>query len=261
MNKAQPPEKLNTSSLLTAESLTIGYGVKVVAKEIAFTLSPGEILILLGPNGCGKSTLLKTLSGELLPLSGKVSILGREISEMSPKERAHFMSLVTTKRVVNARMTVDELVTLGRYPHMNFLLQEREEDRAAIEHAMELTGITEMRDSFVDTLSDGQLQRVMIARSLCQETPLILLDEPASFLDLHFQIRLMELLSKAAKEEGKGLVIALHDTRQAALLADQMICFTKDGVRLLTNPKEELSEDLIREMYSLEASPYDSLWR
>ena len=261
MDKAQTPEKLNKESLLTADSLSIGYGAKVVAEEISFTLSSGEILILLGPNGCGKSTLLKTLSGEILPLSGKISVSGREITGLSPKERAHLMSLVTTKRVVNARMTVEELVTLGRYPHMNFLLQEREEDRKAVEHAMDLTGITEMRESFVDTLSDGQLQRVMIARSLCQETPLILLDEPASFLDLHFRIRLMELLSRAAKEEGKGLIIALHDTREAILLADQMICFTKTGGQRLTDPKEELSESLIREMYSLEASPYDSLWQ
>ena len=261
MNKTKPIEKLNTSPLLTADSLSIGYGTKLVAERISFCLTPGKILILLGPNGCGKSTLLKTLSGELQPLSGRVSVAGQDLAAMSPKERAHHMSLVTTKRVVNARMTVTELVTLGRYPHMNFLLQEREEDRKAVEHAMELTGIMGMRDSFVDTLSDGQLQRVMIARSLCQETPLILLDEPASFLDLHFQIRLMELLSKAAKEEGKGLIIALHDTRQAALLADQMICFTKEGVRLLENPREELAEDLIREMYTLEASPYDSLWK
>ena len=245
--------------LLSAEQLSVGYGNKTVAGEISFHVDPGEILILLGPNGCGKSTLLKTLSGELPVLSGKLLLEGRPIAEYKAGELAQKRSLVTTGRTVNARMTVRELVRMGRFPYMNYLMKEKEEDTRALEHAMELTGILELQDSFVETLSDGQLQRVMIARALCQDTPLILLDEPASYLDLHYTVELMKLL-KAAAGEGKAMVIALHDTRQAQVLADRLLCFVNGEVRMLREP-EDLTEQLIREMYRLSTTEYDFLWK
>ena len=245
--------------LLSAEQLSVGYGNKTVAGEISFHVDPGEILILLGPNGCGKSTLLKTLSGELPVLSGDLLLDGQPVVAYTAGELAQKRSLVTTGRIVNARMTVRELVRMGRFPYMNYLMKEKAEDTRAVEHAMELTGIRELKDSFVETLSDGQLQRVMIARALCQDTPLILLDEPASYLDLHYTVELMKLL-KAAAGEGKGMVIALHDTRQAQVLADRLLCFVNGEVRLLNEPSG-LSEQLIREMYRLSTTEYDFLWK
>lgn len=245
--------------LLLARQLSVGYGNRLVAEKISFSVGPGEILILLGPNGCGKSTLLKTLSGELPALSGELLLEGRPIGEYTAGQLAEKRSLVTTGRIVNARMTVRELVRMGRFPYMNYLMKERETDTRAIDHAMELTGTSRLKDSFVETLSDGQLQRVMIARALCQDTPLILLDEPASYLDLHYTVELMKLLKDAAGE-GKGLVIALHDTRQAQALADRLLCFVNGEVKLLEEP-DRLSEEMIREMYRLSTTEYDFLWK
>lgn len=246
--------------MLTVEELSIGYGRKTIAKKIGFTLSDGEILVLLGPNGSGKSTLLRTLSGELPPLQGTIRLGDRSLSEMSPRERAREMSLVNTKRILRARMTVRELVLLGRYPYMNAFLTEKEEDTAALEKAMKLTDTAELSEQYADTLSDGQLQRVMLARALCQDTPLILLDEPASFLDLHFRIRLLMILRQVAKEEGKGLIIAMHEVRDARILADRILCVSGGKGRVLNEPEKELTPEMIREMYGIFPSEYDRLW-
>ncbi len=256
--------------ILTAEELAIGYPEKRVAGDISFSLKEGEILVLLGPNGCGKSTLLKTLSGELAPVSGRAVFEEKDprtgktgqksIYRMSPGERARRVSLVTPQKNIRARLTVREVILLGRYPYMDHFLKEKESDRLALERAMDLTGTRDLEDSLVDRLSDGQRQRVAIARAFCQDTRLILLDEPMSFLDLHYQIRLIEILKKAAGEEGRTLVIALHDVREAEILADRILCFLPDGVRLLDDPSL-LTDDLIRRMYQLEKSQYDALWR
>ena len=253
--------KKQENAILSAGDLTIGYGSRVVAEGITFSLRQGEILALLGPNGCGKSTLLSTLAGRIPALSGDVTLGDDPVSTLSVKERARRMALVTTKRDMKARLTAREVVLLGRYPYMDGFLREREQDTEACDKAMELVGIRELSGSFADCLSDGQLQRVMLARALCQDTPLILLDEPFSFLDLHFRIRLLEMLRKAAKEEGRGLVMALHDLKEASLIADHLLCFTKEGVRLLQDPKKELKEELIRDMYDLPGSEYDLLWK
>ena len=252
---------VNTGCLLSAESLSIGYREHIVAEKIAFSIKKGEILTLLGPNGCGKSTLLKTLCGSLPPLKGEIKYGDIPLSQFSSKEKAERIALVTTKREVKARLTVREIVLLGRYPYMDSLLRERSEDTEACEHAMELTGVAELAYKPADRLSDGQLQRVMLARALCQDTELILMDEPFSFLDLNFRIRILKLLEKAAKEEDKGLIIALHDLREAALISDRMLCFTKSGVRLLEDPYEELNEELIRDIYDIEGSEYEALWK
>ena len=250
----------NSGSVLSAENLTIGYGNKIVKEDILFSLDRGEILALLGPNGCGKSTLLATLAGRIPALSGNVLLEGDSLSRLSVRERAKRAALVTTKRDVKARLTVRDVVLLGRYPYMDGLLREREEDREACDRAMELTGISGLSESFADCLSDGQLQRVMLARALCQDTPLILLDEPFSFLDLHFRIRLLDILHRAAKEEQRTLVVALHDLKEAVLMADRVLCFTGEGVKLLEDPKKELTEEMVRDMYDLQGSDYDGLW-
>ena len=247
--------------LLTASSVSTGYRDHKVTDDISFQLEKGKILTLLGSNGCGKSTLLKTLCGSIPPLSGEIDIEGRPLRSLTAKEKAGRIALVTTRREIKARLTVRDVVLLGRYPYMDSLMREKSTDTEACDHAMEMTGITELADKPADCLSDGQLQRVMLARALCQDSKIILLDEPFSFLDLNFRIRILKLLERAAKEEGRGLVIALHDLREAALISDRILCFTGSGVQLLMHPKEELTEDRIRSIYGIEGTEYDSLWK
>ena len=256
---------MNENVILRTKDLSIGYGKSVIAGEIDLSLREGEILCLLGPNGCGKSTLLRTLSGAQPALSGEVLYNEREINSIPVKDRARLCGIVTTGRDVRADLTVREVIMLGRYPYMNFLLSETEEDREMVEKAMQETGTLEMAHLPYHRLSDGQKQRVMLARALSQGTPLILLDEPASFLDLHFQIQLIDTLKKAAKEQKKALVIALHDTRQAAILADRILCFTGEKKTMTGTPEEILTDEKIREIYELteaELKPeYFPLWK
>ena len=250
---------------LACEDLSIGYEKKSLSEHISFSLMPGEILCLLGPNGCGKSTLLRTLAGAQAALFGKVLLEGRELSAYSPAERATRLGIVTTEREVKAELSCREVILLGRYPYMNLMLKERPEDTAVLGRAMEWTGTTDLAERLYHTLSDGQKQRVMLARAFCQDTPVILLDEPASFLDLHHQISLIRMLKKAAKEHGKTMVVALHDTRQARVLADRILAFTGAGKTRIGTPEEILTSENIRKIYDLSdelTDPlYDPLWR
>ena len=261
MVKKEIMDKSEMSRLLSVSSVSIGYRDHTVAENISFQLDEGEILTLLGSNGCGKSTMLKTLCGSIPAISGEIDIEGRPLQSFTAKEKAERIALVTTRREIKARLTVRDVVLLGRYPYMDSLLREKSSDTEACEHAMELTGITELADKYADCISDGQLQRVMLARALCQDSKIILLDEPFSFLDLHFRIRILKLLERAAKEEGRGIVIALHDLREAALISDRILCFTDTGVQLLMHPEEELTEDRIRSIYDIEGSEFDVLWK
>lgn len=251
--------------ILESKGLRIGYGKNVVAEDITFSLEVGEILCLLGPNGCGKSTLLRTLSGAQAPLTGEVILGGKDLRSYSNAERASKLSIVTTGREVKAQLTCREVILLGRYPYMNLMLTERPEDTEVLKRAMEWTETGDLESRVYHTLSDGQKQRVMLARAFCQDTPLILLDEPASFLDLHHQIALIRMLRTAAKEQGKSMVIALHDTRQARVLADRILAFTGNGQTRLGTPETVLTPENIRRIYDLSGDltdpVYEPLWR
>ena len=250
--------------LLEAKDLCIGYGKKTVTENVTFSLRRGEILCLLGPNGCGKSTLLRTLSGAQPALSGEILLEGEPLSSYSPTRRATRLSIVTTDREVKAELTSREVILLGRYPYMNLLLTERPEDTEILNRSMEMTGTAELAGKLYRTLSDGQKQRIMLARALCQDTPLILLDEPASFLDLYHQIELIRML-KGAAEQGKAMVIALHDTRQARVLADRILAFTGEGRTVTDRPEVILNGENIRKIYGLSEAhmepEYAPLWQ
>lgn len=247
------------TGILEVRDLSMGYGKLCIADNISFSLKQGEILCLLGPNGCGKSTLLRTLSGAQPALSGDILLEGRPLHTYTPTEKASRLSVVTTEREVKAELTCREVVLLGRYPYMNLLLTERPEDTEILNRVMEQTGTKEMEDRQYHTLSDGQKQRIMLARALCQDTPLILLDEPASFLDLFHQIELIRML-KTAAGQGKTMVIALHDTRQARVLSDRILAFTGDGETRLDLPENILTSEGIRQIYGLSGVHMDPMY-
>ena len=207
-------------------NLAIGYtnrhSVKTVAEGITETIYSGELTCLLGENGAGKSTLLRTLSGFLPPLSGEISILGKPLSGYKEKDLATVIGVVLTERTNLQNMTVEELVGMGRSPYTGFWGRLSPEDRAKVGEALELVGITALRGRLVQTLSDGERQKVMIAKALAQETPIIFLDEPTAFLDYPSKVEILRLLGRLSRDFGKTIFLSTHDLELALRVADRV---------------------------------------
>lgn len=244
----------NMKPSIELKGLTTGYrgrnGETVIERNLSACLSRGEFTCLLGPNGAGKTTLLRTLSGFLPPLEGSIVINGREMQEWTETELSRQLSVVLTERPSVTSMTVEQLVGIGRSPYTGFWGRLTDHDRKVVEEAMRLTGITSMKDRNVDTLSDGERQKVMIAKSLAQETPVIFLDEPTAFLDFPSKVEMMRLLRKLAKEEGKTVFQSTHDLNMALRLADRLWLVDKElGMR--TGTPGELAESGDLERYFL----------
>lgn len=210
--------------LIRTENLTTGYRVgkeeKRITSGLTVSLPASSMTCLLGPNGAGKSTLMRTLAGFQKPLSGAVFAGGRELSEMSGKERAAMIGVVLTDKPMLENMDVASLVALGRTPYTDFWGRLTKKDYAAVEEAMELVGITELRNRDVRSLSDGERQKAMIAKALAQQTPVIFLDEPTAFLDFPSKVDIMRLLSRLAATAGKTVFVSTHDLDIAFQTAD-----------------------------------------
>lgn len=206
--------------LLLTESLSIGYKNHAVQTELSLTLHEGELVCMLGKNGCGKSTLLRTLGGLQSSLSGKVYMKGREISHISARERAQLFSIVLTERVENSNMTVWDIVSLGRFPHNNWLGQLTENDKHLVRDAIHKVKLDDKTHTYIYCLSDGERQRAMIARALAQDTPLILMDEPTAHLDLPNRVDTMLLLRELAHTTQKTILLSTHELDLALQTAD-----------------------------------------
>lgn len=234
-------------SVITGEHLLIGYrlggrGVKRVHEDLSFSLHSGELTCLLGPNGAGKSTLLKTLSGGRTLLDGKLRLCGEPFGKYSETRRSRLVGVVLTDKVYAGGLRVHQLVALGRYPYTGFFGRLGAEDRRVVDWAMEAVGVTGKAGSYVAELSDGERQKVMIAKVLAQQCPVILLDEPTAFLDIISRIEVMNLLHRLAREEHKAVLLSTHDIEQALLLADSLWLMSRtDG--LLCGTTEDLVLD------------------
>lgn len=230
---------------IRVERLTTGYtgrnGSKVaVTGSLSASLHGGELTCLLGPNGAGKSTLLRTLSGFLPPLDGEIFIEGKRLSAHTPAELAKVIGVVLTERLHLNNMTVEELVGLGRSPYTGFWGRLSGEDRRIVNRSMELVRVEGMRGRMVSTLSDGERQKVMIAKALAQETPVIFLDEPTAFLDYPSKVEIMQLLLSLAHGEGKTVFLSTHDLELSLQIADRIWLVDKEkGV--VTGTPEDLS--------------------
>ena len=215
------------SPLLQTRNLQTGYrsgGKKTITTKGPLTLEvrAGQLICLLGPNGAGKSTLLRTLAGLHAPLEGRVESNGADLRQLTPTQRARTVSLVLTERVGIHQLTVYSLVALGRYPYSGWMGGLGETDRTTIEWAIEAAGIQSLRDRMLSTLSDGESQKVMLARALAQDTPVLMLDEPTAHLDLPSRIRLMRLLHKLAHQTNKGILLSTHELELALQVADEV---------------------------------------
>jgi iron complex transport system ATP-binding protein len=212
-------------------NLSIGYtskhNVKVVCEGITDTIRNGELTCLLGENGAGKSTLLRTLSGFLPPLSGEITILDKPLRVYRERELAKVIGVVLTERGNLQNMTVAELVGMGRSPYTGFWGRLSAEDREKVDASLELVGIVPLRDRMMQTLSDGERQKVMIAKALAQETPIIFLDEPTAFLDYPSKVEILHLLHRLSRETGKTIFLSTHDLELALQIADQLWLMAK----------------------------------
>ena len=228
------------------EGLSIGYrskhGVKTVAEGISDSIRSGEMTCLLGVNGAGKSTLLRTLSGFLPPLAGEISLFGKPLASYRERELATVIGVVLTEKSNLQNMTVTELVGMGRSPYTGFWGRLSAADRRKVEESLALVGIAPLRDRMVQTLSDGERQKVMIAKALAQETPLIFLDEPTAFLDYPSKVEILHLLHRLSHEMGKTVFLSTHDLELALRVADRVWLMSKQG-EVRTGSPENLIVD------------------
>ena len=213
--------------LLKSQSLTVGYNPgskkeKAIAGPIELDMHAGQLVSLLGPNGAGKSTLLRTLAGLQPALTGQVEMHGKNTAQFKPIERAKKISLVLTGALRPANLNVYSLISLGRYPYTGWLGKLSKHDKEVIQAAIEATGIQQFLKRKIDQLSDGEAQKVMIARALAQDTPLIILDEPTAHLDLPNRIELMRMLHRLTTEANKGILISTHDLDLALQVSDEI---------------------------------------
>jgi iron complex transport system ATP-binding protein len=241
---------MNNNTTLATQNLCVGYGTRNVLSNINISLSTGNLAVMLGPNGAGKSTLLRTLSGVQAPLSGHISILGNDISTLNARRLAQSMSVVYTDRTVNGGLTVAEVVALGRQPHTGFLGRLSSLDKDIVAKAIEDVGISCLSNKYLSDISDGERQKTMIARAIAQQTPVIILDEPTSFLDVSARFEITALLRRIA-DLGTTIILSTHDTASALDVASHVIAVT-DGTAMAI-PRHDAS--LIATLNGLFPSP------
>lgn len=246
------PEK-SFEPALEAVDLSVGYDEKIIIPSMKVAIPKDRITTIIGPNGCGKSTLLKSLARVIPHKTGTIYINGKNMSDLPTLEIARQMALLPQGPQAPAGLKVSDLVSYGRFPHQKGLGRLTAEDDEIISRAMEETGVTELKDRSIDQLSGGQRQRVWIAMCLAQNTPIILLDEPTTYLDMAHQLEILELLAKLNREENKTIALVIHDLNLAARFSDWMIVM-RDGKVLHEGSAEEIMTPFVlKEAFSLDA--------
>ena len=253
MDGAQSEER---DGALVGDDLTLSYPTseRPVVECDRIDIPRGEITALVGPNGSGKSTLLKSLAKQLTPDAGSVLLDGTAIQEYDDKAFARELGLLSQENESPGSLTVEELVYHGRYPHRGFFEQTDEEDHAAVERAIGLAGVEHLREKTLGNLSGGQKQLAWIAMVLAQDTDVLLLDEPTTFLDLHHQLRVMETVRQLNERRDVTVAVVLHDIAQAARFADYLIALKDGEVYDWGPPREVVTEDLLADVFRVEAA-------
>ena len=240
--------------------LAVGYGGKPLIENICLHVRRGEIMTLIGPNGAGKSTILKTLARQLTPMAGAVYLDKQALGQMAEKELAQRLSIVTTERIDPELMTCRDIVSTGRYPYTGRLGLLRAEDRTIVENAMAQVHAGELAELPFAQVSDGQRQRVLLARALCQQPDVILLDEPTSFLDIHHKLELLDILKNLVRQQRLAVVMSLHELDLAQRVSDTVVCVEKSGALRMGPPEQIFTEENIRALYGLTQESYNPLF-
>lgn len=235
---------------LRADTVTLKYDERTVARDLSVAIPDASFTVIVGPNACGKSTLLRALSRLLKPSTGKIVLDGGDIASLPAKETARRLGLLPQSSIAPEGITVADLVARGRYPHQSFLQQWSEADEAAVAQAMASTKITELANRLVDELSGGQRQRVWIALVLAQDTPILLLDEPTTYLDIAHQIELLDLLAQLNKQ-GRTVVAVLHELNHACRYASHLIALRDGALIAQGKPADIVTEQLVEEVFGL----------
>lgn len=238
---------------IRAENLAIAYDENTIIEALNMQIPRGKMTAIIGPNGCGKSTVLKALGRILRPRNGLVYLNGKEISTLSTREVARKMAILPQCPTAPAGLTVGELVAYGRFPHQRGFGKLNAEDRRIIVWALAVSGLAELQERFVDLLSGGQRQRVWIAMALAQQTELVLLDEPTTYLDLPHQLEVLELLGDLNKKQGSTIVMVLHDLNLAARFADYMIAMRDGAIVCQGAPGEVMVPGVLRDVFQIDA--------
>ncbi|MFF8732832.1 ABC transporter ATP-binding protein [Streptomyces sp. NPDC015171] len=247
----------STVNRLSAENVTLAYDQRVIAEQLSVEIPDNSFTVIVGPNACGKSTLLRALSRMLRPSQGRVLLDGETIHSMPAKKVARTLGLLPQSSVAPDGITVADLVGRGRYPHQGLLRQWSAEDERVVQESMRRTGVAELAERYVDELSGGQRQRVWIAMALAQQTPLLLLDEPTTYLDIQHQIDVLDLCAELHEEQGRTLVAVLHDLNHAARYATHLIALRGGEVIAEGAPGDIVTADLVEKVFGLRCQVID----
>lgn len=244
---------MTTSHTLAAEALSLAYGDRTIIEDLDLTLPPGRITAIVGANGCGKSTLLRALARLIRPKSGRVLLDGMPLQNRPSKEIARTLGLLPQSPTAPEGIAVADLVGRGRHPHQKLLARWSEQDYTVVAQSLAATGTEDLADRSVDELSGGQRQRVWIAMALAQETDILLLDEPTTFLDVAHQIEVLDLLTDLNRDRGTTIAMVLHDINLAARYADHVIALRGGKIVASGAPADVVTSDLIRDVFDLDA--------
>ena len=252
-NKHEQPVVLETKDLV------VGYDGVPLISDVNIQLHAGEILTLIGPNGAGKSTILKSIVGYLDSLGGAVFIGGKPVSELSAHDMSLELAVMLTERMRTELLTCADIVETGRYPYTGRLGILSDEDRAKVREAMDMVHVWDLRDRDFMQISDGQRQRIMLARAIAQEPRIIMLDEPTNFLDIHYQIELLNVLRRLVYTRNVAVIMSLHELPLAAKVSDYVMCIKGDCVVAAGAARDIFTPEVINELYDLEPGVFDPL--
>ena len=250
----------STECFFRMEQLAVGYNGKPVVKDIETTLKKGQILALIGPNGSGKTTVLKSIIKQLKTIGGNIRISGNLLEEIKPRALSRQVAVVFTERPKPELMTCEDVVAVGRYPYTGMLGILSDNDKEKIHRALDMVNAFDIKDRNFLEISDGQLQRVMLARAICQEPEIIVLDEPTSFLDVRYAVEILDILRQMANEHGIIVIMSIHELSFAKRISDFVMCVKSGRVLYLDTPDKIFTEKIISDLYDLPDGYYGQLF-
>ena len=242
---------------LQTDALSVGYNGKTLISKVALSVQRGRIVTLIGPNGSGKSTILKTIAGQLPRIGGAAYLDGEELRACSRNAIARRMAILMTARMDPELMTCRDVVSSGRYPYTGKLGIPTAEDRKIVDESLRRTDAEAFADRPFQAVSDGQRQRILLARALCQQPELIVLDEPTSYLDIRYKLELLTILKRMVREEDLAVLMSLHELDLARRVSDTVVCVAGDHIDRVGPPEEIFTRDYIAKLYHMEPGRYD----